>query len=410
MSAVVPFRALRPQKDLVKAVASLPYDVLSLEEAKMIAGGNPLSFLHVEKSEIDLPSASDENPHDVAVRNLKNMMNDSTLFQEEKDCFYIYRQKMQDREQYGVVGCVSCAEYESGRIKKHEMTTADKEKDRTDHVGAVNAQTGPVFLTYKALTSVDRIVAQVAAGDAEYDFVSDDGIMHTVWVIRNEAHINALTARFADVENLYIADGHHRAAAAAAVARIRRGSNPAHTGDEAYNYMLAVLFPDNQLHIMEYNRVVKDLHGLSDEAFLSRIGRQFQVSRLDRERLPRGFHDVDMYLSGQWYRLRPNEGSFDDGDLIGRLDVNILLSNLLQPILGIQNPRTDQRIAYVGGARGTAELEKLVDSGAYAVAFALFPTSMEQLIAVADAGMIMPPKSTWFEPKLRSGIFVHLLS
>jgi uncharacterized protein (DUF1015 family) len=314
---------------------------------------------------------------------------------------------MGNHVQNGIVAGVSAAEYDSGRIKKHEMTKADKEKDRTDHVSAVNAQTGPVFIAYKAVAAIDRIVEKVVAGPPEYDFVSADGILHTAWVIAADEDIETLKALFAGVDSLYIADGHHRAAAGAAVARMRKAANPAHRGDEDYNYILAVLFPDSQLRIMEYNRVVKDLHGLDEAAFLKRVEEQFNVISLSAEKLPRKLHDFDMYLKDRWYRVTPKAGTYDAVDPVRHLDVYILQENLLDPILGIKNPRTDQRIEYVGGVRGIEELERLVNSGDYAVAFSLFPTTMEQLFTVADAGLIMPPKSTWFEPKLRSGLFVH---
>jgi uncharacterized protein (DUF1015 family) len=412
MSVVVPFRALRPQKKLVSAVAALPYDVMSLAEAKHMTENNPLSFLHVERSEVDLPGSADhadQTPYDLAVRNLRKMIHDGVFFQDEKKCFYIYRQKMGRHEQCGIVGCISVDEYKAGIIKKHEMTRADKEQDRIDHVSAVNAQTGPVFVAYKSVAAIDQIVTKYIARLPEYDFVSDDGILHTVWVIGEDEDINALIAHFAGVESLYIADGHHRAAAAAAVAGMRKDGNPAHKGDEDYNGMLAVLFPDNQLRIMEYNRAVKDFNGLSEENFLTRIGQTFNIIGLLNEKLPRQLHDFDMYLRGRWYRVTPKPGTYDAADPIKHLDVYILQENLLSPVLGIQNPRTDQRIEFIGGIRGTEALERMVDSGQYAVAFSLFPTTMGQLFAVADAGLIMPPKSTWFEPKLRSGIFVHLL-
>jgi len=407
MSVVVPFRALRLQKKMAKAVASLPYDVMSLVEAKVLAENNPSSFLHVERSEIDLPTGSDGSPYPLAVRNMQKMTDDGILFQDEKPCFYVYRQRMGNHVQSGIVAGISAAEYESGRIKKHEMTKADKEKDRTDHVAAVNAQTGPVFIAYKSVADIDRIVNKVVAGPPEYDFVSEDGILHTAWVISADEDIEALKALFAGVDNLYIADGHHRAAAGAAVARMRKQADPAHRGDEEYNFILAVLFPDSQLRIMEYNRIVKDLHGLDEAAFLKRIEEKFNVISLSFEKLPRKLHDFDMYLKDHWYRVTPKPGTYDDVDPIKHLDVYILQENLLEPILGIRNPRTDHRIEYVGGVRGIEELERLVNSGDYAVAFSLFPTTMEQLFAVADAGLIMPPKSTWFEPKLRSGLFVH---
>lgn len=407
MADVVPFRALRPKRKFVQAVASLPYDVMDLDEAKKIADANPLSFLHVERSEVDVKT--DESPYPIACNNLQKMIHDGILLQDSTQCFYIYRQKMGRHEQCGIAACISVAEYESGIIKKHEMTTAEKEKDRINHVLAVNAQTGPVFVAYRASDEIDRIVARLTAGHPEYDFVADDGILHSAWLVDQNADISAMAASFSKVKNLYIADGHHRAAAAAAVGKIKKEENPNHTGAESYNHILAVLFPDNQVRIMEYNRAVKDLNGLTEEEFIMRIGNSFNVITLENEKLPRRLHDFDMYLGGRWYRIIPKEGTYDPHNPIGHLDVSILQENLLGPVLGIDNPRTNKRIEYIGGIRGMAALEDGVNSGKYAVAFSLFPTTMDQLFAVADAGLIMPPKSTWFEPKLRSGVFVHLL-
>jgi len=413
MSIVLPFRAIRPQKQFVKEVASRPYDVLSVEEAREIARDNPLSFLHVEKSEIDVLSYDDtdgDREYHIAKSNLEHLLKQGILFQDKTACFYVYRQKMNDHEQYGIVARVSLAEYESGKIKKHELTRMDKEIDRTKHVATVNANTGPVFLTYMAQHSIDRIINRVTADEPEYDFNADDGVLHTVWTIIDKKVIEDLEAAFAKVDNLYIADGHHRAAAAAAVGKMRREQHPNDMQDEAYNYMMAVLFPHNQLRIMDYNRVVRDLHGLDAPGYFEKINKNFIISDDFKEKSLQRCHEFGMYIQGQWFKLTARDGSFNEHDPIDVLDVAILQDNLLGPILGIQDPRTDHRIDFVGGIRGMKELERLVDSGDFAVAFSLFPTTLAQMMAVADAGKVMPPKSTWFEPKLRSGIFVNPLS
>ncbi|HUH66646.1 MAG TPA: DUF1015 family protein [Syntrophales bacterium] len=412
MSVVVPFKALRPHKQFVSAVASYPYDVVSVEEAREIVKGNQLNFLHVEKSEIDLPSggeADDERAYELAKLNLDNLIATDVLFQDKKSCFYVYKQRSGSHEQHGIVAGISLAEYESGAIKKHELTKADKELDRTKHVMAVDAQTGPVFVTYRASSVIDRIVEKLVRRDPEYDFVTDDGISHMVWVVDDDGDIAALKSAFAKVNALYIADGHHRAAAAAAVRRIKRESNLG-GADAAHEYVMAVLFPHNQLKIMSYNRAVRDLYGSDESGFLSRVSGQFFVSANFQEKSPARSHEIGMYLRGRWYKLKVKEESYDADDPIKSLDVSILQDKLLRPILGIENPRTDERIEYIGGIRGVQELERLVDSGSFAASFSLYPTVMAQLMAVADAGKIMPPKSTWFEPKLRSGIFVRLLN
>jgi uncharacterized protein (DUF1015 family) len=413
MSVVIPFKALRPHRQFVKDVASYPYDVLSVEEARKIAQDNPLSFLHVEKSEIDVQSSAgeeDESQYEIAKSNLDRLIETNVLFQEKKNCFYVYRQKVGPRAQYGVVAAISLAEYESGDIRKHELTKADKEHDRIQHVRAVDAQTGPVFVTYRAEETIDRMVKKIVEKDPEYDFISDDGICHTAWVINDKKDIAALRKAFAAVRTLYIADGHHRAAAAAAVRKLKREANPGGGGDYAYDYVMAVLFPHNQLKIMSYNRAVTDLDGLNEAEFLRQVRGRFLVSDNFAPKSPSRCHEIGMYLQGRWYKLVAKDDSYDKSDPIGSLDVSILQEYLLKPVLGIENPRTDKRIDYIGGVRGVQELERLVDSGEFAVAFSLYPTSMEQLMTVSDAGKIMPPKSTWFEPKLRSGIFIHLLT
>jgi uncharacterized protein (DUF1015 family) len=409
MAVVAPFRALRPTKQFVKDVASLPYDVFSYDEAKKIAGDNHLNFLHVEKSEIDLPpgtAAHDRRIYDAAKRNLSRLVREGVLFQEKQPCLYVYSQEMNGRRQCGIVGGVSVFEYESGKIKKHELTRTDKELDRILHVDAVNAHTGPVFIAYKGRTAIDRLVEETMMASPEYDFTADDGVSHSVWPVSAEETINAIVAEFARIENLYIADGHHRAAAAAAVAKMRREK---HSQNPNYEYILAVLFPHTQLKIMDYNRVVRDLNGLGKDDFLLKCRERFLVTGDFHEKSPERLHELGMYLGGKWYRLVVKNGTSDERDVVGRLDVSILQEQLLAPALGVHDARTDNRIAFVGGIRGVRELERLVDSGEFSVAFSLYPPTIEQLMEVADAGKIMPPKSTWFEPKLRSGIFVHFL-
>jgi uncharacterized protein (DUF1015 family) len=387
--------------------------VVNEEEAKNIVGSNPLSFLRIEKSEIDLLpllDVHDNHVYEIAKSNMERLVQRGIMFRDRSPCFYIYRQKMGLHEQYGVVARVSLAEYESGRIKKHELTRKDKEIDRIKHVAAVNAQTGLVFLTYMARKPIDSIVEKIAMNQPEYDFAADDGVCHSVWIVDHEKDMGALTEAFAGVDNLYIADGHHRAAAAAAVGKMRKGRNPGGSADEAYNFMMAALFPHNQIKIMDYNRAVKDLHGLDIPSYFHKVGEKFIVSDDFKEKSPYQCHEFGMYVRGKWYKLTARDGSFDESDPVRCLDVSILQDNLLGPVLGIADPREDDRIEFVGGIRGMKELEILVDSGGFAVAFSLYPTTLEDLMAVADSDRVMPPKSTWFEPKLRSGIFVHPLT
>ena len=412
MSVVIPFRALRPGRSFAKEVASLPYDVLNRDEARALASGNPVSFLRVEKSEIDVNPPDDVVPEKIfekAKENLERFVRQGVMLQDENPCFYIYRQRMGAHEQTGIVGCASVSEYESGLIKKHELTRADKELERTRHVDTVNAQTGPVFLTYRAAEEIDRLVEGFKSGSPEYDFTAADGIVHTVWIVSNPEDIRNLAQELRKLEALYIADGHHRAAAACSVCRFRREGNPGHRGDEPYNFFLSVIFPHNQLRIMDYNRAVRDLHGLEKEEFLRKVEELFETRADFTAKSPAAFHSFGMYLDGRWYELTARKNLCDETDPIGSLDVSILQNHLLEPVLGIHDPRTDQRIDFIGGIRGMEELERLVDSGKFAVAFSLFPTTLDQLMAVADAGLVMPPKSTWFEPKLRSGLFVHRL-
>ena len=411
MVSVVPFKAARPAGEYVRDVASVPYDVIDSQEARTIAGGNPKSFLHVIKSEIDLPE--DIDPYDDAVyakarKNLRDFLAQGILVQDSEPCYYIYKETMGDHEQYGIVACISVADYEAGRVKKHELTREDKETDRTNHMDIIDAQPGPILMTYKARSDIDALVSDVTRQEPEYDFVADDGIAHTVWVIADRAMVQKMEHALSAIEAIYVADGHHRTVSSARVAERRRKRNPEHRGDEEYNYMLSVLFPDNQVKILDYNRAVTDLNGMSEEEFIEKLSRQFTVTKGFTERSPRTFHSFGMYLGGQWYLLEAKEGTFDAGDIVDSLDVSILQKNLLAGVLDIGDIRTDSRITFIGGIRGMDELERLVDSGDYAVAFSLVPTTMRQLMDVADAGRIMPPKSTWFEPKLRSGIFVHL--
>ncbi len=411
MAKISPFRAVRPAKQHVKNVASLPYDVMSSDEARVMAIGNEASFLHISKAEIDLPEGTPFHAPEVyekAKSNLQAFLNRGILVQEERPIFYVYAQTMGKRTQYGLVVGVHVSDYEKERVKKHELTLAEKLADRTKHFDVLNAQTGPIFLTYRANPVVQTIIDGVVLNEPEYDFTTDDGIRHTVWTIPGTDQINVIVREFAQIPYLYIADGHHRAASATEVARRRRQANRHHTGEEEYNYILSVLFPHDQLRIMDYNRAVKDLNNLTVDEYLKAVGERFKIVPDFKERSPERLHEFGMYLDGKWYRLIAEEGADAKGDIVSALDVSILQNHLLHPILGIGDPRVDKRIKFIGGIRGMNELEKVVDSGGYAVAFSMYPPTLDQMMQVADAGAIMPPKSTWFEPKLRSGLFVHL--
>jgi uncharacterized protein (DUF1015 family) len=412
MSLVFPFRALRPVKSFASQVAAPPYDVMNCEEAKAFVRAKPLSFLHVEKSEIDIPDANevdDQRIYDRAKANLQGLISKGVLRRDTAPVFYLYRQRLGERSQIGIVAGVSIAEYEAGRIRRHELTRADKEKERTRHIDTVGAQTGPIFVTYRGREAIDLLAARVTAGPPEYDFTAGDGVVHTVWVISDPAEILGVVEEFALVESLYIADGHHRAAAAAMVARIRKDRNPGDRGDEGYHLLMAVLFPQEQLQIMDYNRAIRDLNGLTAEGFLDRIGKKFMIAGSYADKSPARRHEFGMYLDGTWHRLAARKEILRDDDPVAGLDVSLLQEHLLGPVLGIRDPRTDARISFIGGIRGMIELEKLVDRGDCAVAFSLYPPTVGEMMAVADAGKVMPPKSTWFEPKLLSGLFVHLL-
>jgi uncharacterized protein (DUF1015 family) len=410
MSDVRPFRAWRPKKELAAEVAAPPYDVLNSEEAREMAKGHPLSFLHVGKPEIDLPPKTDLHAPEVYARgaeNLRRLVSEGVLEKDPESCYYAYQQTMGKHVQVGLVAAASVAEYDSGLIKKHELTRRDKEDDRTRHVEVLNSQTGPVFLTYRKNPAIDAIIESVRREPAWVDFTAPDGIGHKAWVISDPGRVEGLRREFGKLACLYVADGHHRSAAASRVAANRKAANPKHTGQEEYNYFLTVIFPDDQMQILDYNRVVMDLRGMTPEQFLSKVGEMFTVAPTDTPK-PAAARTFGMYLRGKWYRLVAKPGTFPEKDPVGCLDISILQRNLLAPVLGIEDPRTDKRVDFVGGIRGLKELEKRVSAGA-AVAFALFPTSIRQLMAIADAGQIMPPKSTWFEPKLRDGLFIHAL-
>ena len=412
MAVIRPFRAYRPQPELVARVAALPYDVMNSQEARQMAEGNPYSFLHVDKAEIDLPLGTglyDDIVYETAAANLKRMIADGVYLQEDKPCLYVYRQIMNGRAQTGIVACSSVDDYLNNVVKKHELTRADKEEDRCRHVDTCDAQTGPIFLTYRRRQAIDDVVARTVAGAPLYDFDAD-GVQQTVWVIRDDDDIQLLQSEFAAAGCTYIADGHHRTASAVRVGCKRREQNPDYTGDEEFNYFLSVLFPDEQLYIMDYNRVVKDLNGLSEAGFMGKVNEKFVITAWNGEGpcRPPQKHSFGMYLGGKWYLLAAKDGTYG-GDPVSRLDVSILQTNLLAPVLGIGDPRTDKRIDFIGGIRGLEELERRVDEDG-GVAFAMYPTTIDDLMSIADAGLIMPPKSTWFEPKLLSGIFIHELS
>jgi uncharacterized protein (DUF1015 family) len=412
MALVLPFKAVRPQQKFVSQVAALPYDVMTRDEAQKAVSGNVLSFMHVEKSEIDVPdqTKSDDNLiYQTAKRNFLQMQEKGILLQDESPCFYIYQQQMSGRAQTGIVGLMSAAEYDAGKIKKHELTRKDKEEDRINHVSVVNAQTGPVFISYLERQSLNKIVDKIMAGVPEYEFTAEDGVIHTVWVVADAKQIEEIKKEFSEVDALYIADGHHRAAAAATVARVRRGQNKITDAVNEYESVLAVFFPHTQLRVMDYNRAVKDLNGLTPRKFIEKISSNFTITKNFKDRSPKQLHDFGMYLGGEWYKITIKKGIYNESDPVASLDAAILQEHLLDPVLDIKDPRVDERIKFIGGIRGMDELEKLVNKEGFAVAFSLYPTTMEQIINVADAGAIMPPKSTWFEPKLRSGIFTHKL-
>ncbi|GHT48889.1 hypothetical protein FACS189440_13510 [Bacteroidia bacterium] len=414
MAVIKPFRGVRPPKKYVEEVASRPYDVLSSAEAREEAKGNEKSLYHIIKPEIDFPVGKDEHEADVyekAVENFNKFQEKGWLVQDGKENYYVYAQTMNGRTQYGLVVGSYVADYLNGAIKKHELTRKDKEEDRMKHVRINNANIEPVFFAYPDSPALDTIVQNVIQQTPEYDFVSSDNIGHHFWVIDDEATIQKITALFAAMPALYIADGHHRSAAAALVGAEKAKQNPHHTGKEEYNYFMAVCFPANQLKIMDYNRVVKDLNGLSPAEFIHALSTDFHITDKGEEIYhPERLHNFSLYIGGHWYSLDAKPGTYDDSDPIGVLDVTISSNLILDKLLGMKDLRTDKRIDFVGGLRGLEELKRRVDNGEMAAALALYPVSMKQLIDIADTGNIMPPKTTWFEPKLRSGLVIHKLS
>ena len=412
MAIFKPFKAVRPLPEYASRVAALPYDVMDSEEARAMVKGNPYSFLHVDKAEVDLPLGTElysATVYNKAAENLRKLETDGVCSQDRTDCLYIYRQIMDGRSQTGLVGCVSIDDYMNNVIKKHELTRADKEQDRINHVDYCDANTGPIFLTYRDSGEISKTVDEwQKSHEPVYDFVSD-GVSQTVWAIDCPATIEKITQLFASIDSLYIADGHHRAASAVKVGQKRRNEHPDYDGSEEFNFFLAVLFAKSELAIMDYNRVIKDLNGLSETEFIARVSEKFDVS--DAPEAPfktQEKHTFGMFLGGRWYRLAAKGGTFDPSDPVAALDVSILQNNLISPILGIDDPRTDKRIDFVGGIRGLKELERRATSD-MCLAFSMFPTTTDDLMDIADAGKIMPPKSTWFEPKLLSGLFVHKL-
>lgn len=416
MAIIKAFRGLRPPAEIVKQLASRPYDVLNSEEARIEAKDNPYSLLRVTKAEIDLPEGIDvhgEEVYNKVVENFAAFINHAWLVQDSEDKLYIYAQTMNGRTQYGIVGCSSIEDYFDNKIKKHELTRKDKEEDRMIHVRITNANVEPVFFSYPANRGIDEIVLDIVTHNKPvYDFIADDGFGHHFWTIDNKLTIKRIIEIFnKEIPSLYVADGHHRTAAAALVGLEKRKNNPAHDGTEEYNFLMSVVFPDNQLKIIDYNRLVKDLNNLSAEDFLLKLNQVFIVEKKGNNVFaPACLHNFGMYLGGDWYSLTAREGTYNDSDPIGVLDVTILSSLVLDQILDIKDLRTSTRVDFVGGIRGLAELSRRVDNGEMKAAFALYPVSMKQLIDIADTGNIMPPKTTWFEPKLRSGLVVHLLS
>ena len=414
MAKIKPFKGVRPPKELVSEVASRPYDVLNSEEARKEAEGNEKSLYHIIKPEIDFEPGTDEHDervYDKAVENFNMFQDKGWLVQDEKEHYYIYAQTMNGRTQYGFVIAANVDDYMEGRIKKHELTRRDKEEDRMKHVRINNANVEPVFFAFPDKPELEKIIKDVASQTPEYDFISEDGFGHHFWVINDDCTIAKITELFAEIPSLYIADGHHRSAAAALVGHEKALANPNHTGNEEYNYFLAVAFPASHLNIIDYNRVVKDLNGLSADEFLTKLNDNFIVTEIGEEiYTPNKLHNFSLYLGGKWYSLSAKEGTYDDNDPIGVLDVTISSNLILRDILNIQDLRSDKRIDFVGGIRGLGELKKRVDSGEMAMALALYPVSMKQLIDIADTGNIMPPKTTWFEPKLRSGLIIHKLN
>ncbi|NOZ36173.1 MAG: DUF1015 domain-containing protein [Chlorobi bacterium] len=415
MSILKPFKGIRPRPDIAEKVAARPYDVLNSAEARKEVQGNPYSFLHINKPEIDLSEDIDIHSapvYEKAKENFERMFQEGIFVQDDEPCYYIYAQTMNSKTQYGLVAGAAVDDYVNGIIKKHELTRPDKEEDRMNHVRVSNINAGPVFFAYRDNEKIDKIVSAKTADKPEYDFTSEDGVRHQMWIINNEKTVGNIEKIFAEeVEYIYVADGHHRTAAAALVGKERMKQNPNHTGNEEYNFFLSVNFPESQLTIIDYNRVVKDLNGLTNDEFIKKLKASFDIENMgNREYKPSKLHEFSMYLDGNWYKLTAKKGTYKEDDPVGVLDVTILTEQVLAPHLNIKDLRRSDRIDFVGGIRGLGELEKRVDSGEMKAAFALYPVSMKQLMDIADNDMIMPPKVTWFEPKLRSGLIVHSLS
>lgn len=412
MAVVRPFRGLRPRPDVASQVASPPYDVLSSDEARQLVADNPDSFLRVNKSEVDfepgVPSYSDE-VYQRGKENLDRLVSEGLMIRDETDCLYLYRLTWQGRSQTGLVCLTAVAEYDAGKIKKHEFTRPDKVNDRANHILSLNAQVGPVFSIFRHTDDIRQQFDSVTATTPTVDFTSDDEVRHELWVVNNKTTNDSLVAAFGELGELYIADGHHRSESASEVCRRLKSENANHTGDEPYNFFLNVLFADEETRILPYNRTVSDLNGRTALEMFEAAKSSFTSTPIETALSPKRDHCIGVYADGQWYKMTAVDGSFDSADPVGSIDAAILTANLLDPVLGIKDIRTDKRINFVGGIRGVAELERLVDSGKFEIAFSLYPVSVEQLLNVADAGQVMPPKSTWFEPKLRSGMVVNLL-
>ncbi len=412
MSVIRPFKGIRPKKEYAAQVAALPYDVMNSDEAREMVKGKPYSFLHVDKAEVDLPEETyiyDEKVYLKARENLDKLSEDGICVQDSEPCLYIYRQIMNGRTQTGIVGCASIDDYINNVIKKHELTRADKEADRINHVDYCDANTGPIFLTYRGNESIDKTVEKYTKTEPEYAFTTEDGVRNTVWVIKDKNDIEHIAKEFEKIESLYIADGHHRAASAVKVGEKRRKAHPGYDGTEEFNFFLAVYFKSEDLAIMDYNRLIADYNGMTKEEIMEKISEHFLVEKTDSVYRPEKKHTFGMYIDKEWYKLEAKEGTFDERDPVARLDVSILQTNVITPIFGIEDPRTDKRIDFVGGIRGLGELERRCGID-MKIAFSMYPTTLDDLMSIADASKIMPPKSTWFEPKLLSGLFIHKLS
>ncbi|WP_066889070.1 DUF1015 domain-containing protein [Clostridium nigeriense] len=409
MAIIRPFKAIRPMKEFVDKIAALPYDVMDSDEAREMVKDNPYSFLHVDKAEVDLPTnidVYDDRVYVKAKQNLDKMIDDGLYVEDEKPRYYVYRQVMKGRSQTGLVACASIDDYTNNVIKKHELTREEKEIDRINHVYNCEAHTGPIFLTYRENKDISNIINEWVKKEPIYDFKADDGVAHIVWIIDDENTVSKLQELFKSVKYLYIADGHHRSASAVKVGHIKRAEKEEYTGEEEFNFFLSISYPDSELEVLDYNRTVKDLNGLSKEEFLSKVNESFEVTESNEQVKPREKHTFGMYLENQWYLLKAKDGIFNPKDPVDRLDVSILQNNLLRPILGIDDPRKSKRIKFIGGIRGLKELERRANTD-MKVSFSMYPTTTEDIMAIADSGEIMPPKSTWFEPKPRSGLFIH---